>query len=120
VDDEHTLVEMGCQMLENLGYRVDGFSSSTDAYDFFRRHADKIDLVITDLTMPMMTGNVLGEKIMDIKPDIPIIICTGYSEHFSEETAKRSGFKGFANKPVVLSELAAMVRSVLDIQKQPA
>ena len=114
VDDEKDLVDLGFRVLTGLGYRVDAFTDSETAFHFFQDHHDAIDLVITDLTMPRISGEMLGKKILAIAPRIPIIICTGYSENFTETRARAMGFKGYAFKPLVRAELAAMVRRVLD------
>jgi YesN/AraC family two-component response regulator len=75
---------------------------------------DKFDLVITDLTMPNMTGDKLAGELMNIRPDIPIILCTGFSEKMSKERAEALGIKDFLMKPIVKSDLAKTVREVLD------
>ncbi len=73
------------------------------------------DLVITDMTMPKMTGDQSGQHILAIRPDIPIILCTGYSENITDEKAKQIGFSGFAMKPAVMKELATLIRRVLEV-----
>ena len=114
VDDEQTIVRMEKQMLERLGYDVTERTSSVEALEAFRDSPDKFDLVITDMTMPNMTGIQLSQKLLEIRPDIPIIICTGFSEKINEEKAKAIGIQGYAMKPVVKSELAKKIRAVLD------
>jgi CheY-like chemotaxis protein len=105
-------------MLERLGYEVTTRTSSIEALELFRAKPDQFDLVITDMTMPHMTGDKLAQKIMKVRPDIPIIICTGYSERITEGTAKGMGIKAFAMKPIVLSDLAKTVREVLEGGKE--
>ena len=117
VDDEGPIVKLETQMLERLGYRVTSRASSLDALEAFRANPNAFDLVITDMTMPNMTGDQLARELFAIKPDIPIIICTGFSERISSQKAATMGIKGFLMKPVVRSELARMVRSVLDEAK---
>jgi YesN/AraC family two-component response regulator len=75
---------------------------------------DSFDLVMTDMTMPNMTGDMLAREILKIRPDIRIILCTGFSERISENKSASMGFKGFLMKPVIISELSNMVRKILD------
>jgi CheY-like chemotaxis protein len=114
VDDEEQIVRMTQQMLERLGYRVTARTSSIETLEAFRAAPDKFDLVITDMTMPNMTGIHLTQKLIEIRPDIPVIICTGFSEKISEQKAKAMGIRGYVMKPVVRSELAKKIREVLD------
>ncbi len=114
VDDEASVARLEKLMLERLGYQVTAYDKSTDALKAFKSAPDDFDLVITDMTMPNMTGDQLSPKILSIKPDIPIIICTGFSERINEERAKTIGVKGFLIKPVAKSEMAQMVRKVID------
>lgn len=114
IDDEPVLVDLSKRMLERLGYEVTSRTSSLEALELFKARPDRFDLVITDMTMPNMTGDRLARELMKIRPDIPIIICTGYSEQMSEEKAKWVGIKAFAMKPVAMKDLAKTVRKVLD------
>jgi CheY-like chemotaxis protein len=114
VDDEEPIVRMEKQMLERLGYHVAERTSSTEALEAFRAAPDKFDLIITDMTMPNMTGVQLSQKLLGIRPDIPIIICTGFSEKIDDEKAKAMGISGYVMKPVVKSELAKTIRAVFD------
>jgi PAS domain S-box-containing protein len=114
VDDEQALVDLGKKMLENLGYETECRTSSVEALETFRSYPDKFDLVITDMTMPKMTGEKLAKKMMEIRPDIPIILCTGYSERITKEEAIGMGIKEFVLKPFEINHLAKMVRKVLD------
>lgn len=113
IDDEEMLVEMGRTMLERLGYRVTVRTNSIDALATFQNQPDFFDLVITDQTMPGMTGSDLSRRILQIRPDIPIILCTGYSNLISEEQAQSLGIKGFAMKPLSKKEIAKLIRKVL-------
>jgi signal transduction histidine kinase len=114
VDDEKALTEMGTQMLKRLGYEVEGISNAVTALETFRLEPDRFQLVISDLTMPHMTGIQLAEEIKKIKPDIPIIICSGYSASLTEKQINALGISEFIMKPIVKSELAQVVRNVLD------
>ena len=117
IDDEKSLVDLGQQILERLGYHVTIRTSSVEALELFIEQPDKFDLVITDMTMPNMTGDELAEKLMSIRKDIPVILCTGYSERISQERAHALGIKEFILKPIVMRELAKKVRSALDKNK---
>jgi PAS domain S-box-containing protein len=114
VDDELTIAKMGGKILERLGYSVTTRTSSIEALELFRAKPGAFDLVITDMTMPNLSGDRLATELMKIRPDIPIILCTGYSKKISDETAFDIGFKAFAYKPMVRADLAKTVRKVLD------
>ncbi len=88
-----------------------------DALEAFRTNSKNFDLVITDMIMPNMTGDKLAGEMIKIRSDIPIILCTGFSEKVSAQNAKTFGIKGFLMKPVVLEELSNMIRKVLDNKK---
>ena len=117
VDDDEVIVGLEQQILERLGYHVTSRTSSKEALGVFRESPEAFDLVLTDMTMPDMTGTQLAEKLMVIRPDIPVIICTGFSERIKENERAAMGIKGFLLKPVVKSELACLVRGVLDKAK---
>jgi PAS domain S-box-containing protein len=114
VDDEEVLVDIGQRMLEKLGYKVIARTSPLEALEAFRAQADKIDLVISDLTMPNMTGDVLAQELMRLRPDIPIIVCSGFSEQMNEQNARSMGIREFVMKPLVMRKLADTIRKVLD------
>jgi PAS domain S-box-containing protein len=114
VDDEAALADMGKQMLEYLGYEVVTRTSSVEALELFRRHPDRFDLIITDMTMPNMTGLDLSQELMRINPDIPIILCTGFSHQISKDKAKMARIRELVMKPVLLEDLAGAVRRALD------
>ena len=114
IDDEAPIARMGSQILERLGYGVATRTSSVEALALFRAKPDEFDLVVTDMTMPNMTGDTLAVELMKIRPDIPVILCTGYSNKISDETAAGIGIRAFAYKPVVRADLAKTVRKVLD------
>ena len=114
VDDEKSIADVTTSMLERLGYKVTVRISSYDALEAFRNLADRIDLLIIDLTMPQMTGLQLYREIKKIRPGVKVIICTGFSEQLDSRTSKAIGIEGFLYKPVVMADLAWCVRSVLD------
>ncbi|MDY6790320.1 MAG: PAS domain S-box protein [Thermodesulfobacteriota bacterium] len=114
IDDQDMIVQMEMQMLERLGYHVTTRTSSTDALEAFRANPQVFDLVITDLTMPNMTGDKLAGELIKIRPEIPIILCTGFSEMMSKEKAESIGIKGFLMKPVVMKDLSHVIRQALD------
>ena len=114
VDDEQSIVDMNIQRLERLGYRVTARTSSLEALELFKKQPDQFDLVITDMTMPKMAGHRFAEEVMKIRPDIPVILCTGFSEQISKEKAKAMGIKAYAMKPLVLRDMANIIRRVLD------
>lgn len=114
IDDEKLLVEMGRKMLERLGYHVTASSNSLEALEIFKKKPGHFDLVITDQTMPAMTGADLAKEMIEIRPDIPIILCTGYSTTMSEEKAKYIGIKEFALKPLSKKSIAKLIRKVLN------
>ena len=99
-------------MLERLGYEVKARTSSIEALEAFRAQPDKFDLVVTDQTMPNMTGVELIKELRQIRSNIPIVLCTGYSEMIDKKKAKEMGIS-FVLKPVVMSEIANTVREVL-------
>ncbi len=114
VDDEKAMVDAIKPMLERLGYQVSARTSSIEALEAFRANSDKYDLVITDYTMPNMTGIELTKKLLRLRPDIPIMLCTGFSEQINEEKAKEKGIRAFLMKPIVMHEMANSIRKVLD------
>lgn len=114
VDDEPSITRMAKVALERLGYDVTVLSDSLEALDMFRNTPDEFDLVITDMTMPGLTGDKLAGAIRSVRPDIPVILCTGYSSRMNEDTARAAGFNAFIYKPIVVLDLAETIRSVLD------
>ncbi|MCP4715741.1 MAG: response regulator, partial [Deltaproteobacteria bacterium] len=114
VDDEEVLTDMARRLLERLGYHVIAKTGSLEALDEFRKNPNSIDLVITDYTMPEMTGAELSMQMMRIRPDIPIILCTGFSEQITKEKAKLLGIREFVMKPIIVRELAAILRQIFD------
>ena len=114
VDDEKDIIEMEQNMLEHLGYKVTSRSSSIEALEAFSAAPDKFDMVITDMAMPSMSGDKLSAKMNTIRPGIPILLCTGFSDTMSEEKAATLGIKGFLLKPVVMKDFAQKIREMLD------
>lgn len=116
VDDEETLIQIGRQMLERLGYRVVSRTSPIEASEAFRANPDGFDLVITDQTMPNMTGDKLAKQLMAVKPEIPIILCSGFSELTDQKKARAMGIRAYVMKPLVMSDLAQTIRKVLEAE----
>ena len=114
VDDEQPLAYLGKLVLEGLGYKVVTRTSSIEALEAFRARPDSFDLVITDMTMPNMTGDKLAVEIMKIRPDVPVILCTGFSPAITGEKAKALGIQAFLEKPLLKHDLAKTIRQVLD------
>ncbi|MFH1982043.1 MAG: ATP-binding protein [Pseudomonadota bacterium] len=113
VDDDASLLEMEAEMLQRLGYRVTAFAAPLEALEYYREHLKDVDLVITDQTMPKMTGARLAKELMQIASDVRIILCTGYSEVLSEKEARAIGIGAFLMKPVNMGKLAKTVRRML-------
>jgi PAS domain S-box-containing protein len=118
LDDEEMIVNSVRNMLQHLGYQVTALMDNREALKLFSEKPSEFDLVITDQTMPFMTGEDLGKELMRIRPDIPVILCTGYSDLISSEKAMAKGFRGFIMKPFTVREGAELVRRVLD-QRRP-
>jgi len=114
VDDEVSIVKMVQRMFERLGYKVETATTPQDALEKFGLNPDHFDLVITDMTMPGLTGMKLSEELMVIRPDIPIIICTGYSTLVDKEKAKKLGLAALLMKPIDILKTARTIRKVLD------
>ncbi len=117
IDDEISIADISNQLLERLGYQVTVRTSSIEALELFKVKPNEFDLVITDMTMPNMTGDVLATELIKIRPDMPIIICTGYSRKISDKSIAKIGIKAFAYKPINKADLAKTVRTVLDEAK---
>jgi PAS domain S-box-containing protein len=114
VDDEISIVKMVKRMFERLGYKIETATTPQDALEQFSLNPDNFDLVITDMTMPQMTGVKLSEKLMDIRKNIPIIVCTGHSTLVDEEKAKEQGLAAYVTKPIDMQKTAQTIRKVLD------
>lgn len=114
VDDETALVEIEKSMLQRLGYRVITEASSTRAFELFRRDPHRFDMVITDMTMPDMTGLDLARRCSSLRPGLPIILCTGYTNKITETLAREAGISRLLLKPVEIRELAETIRRLFD------
>lgn len=116
IDDEELLTQMGKEMLERLGYQVTVRRNSLEALTTFQNHPEDFDVIITDQTMPEITGAELARQMLQIRPNIPIILCTGHSNQIDEQAAKELGIKEFALKPLSMSAIARLLRKVLETQ----
>ena len=114
VDDEEMLVGIGKSMLEMLGYSVTTKTDSNEALDLFKSDPAQFDLVITDQTMPNLPGSELAKRLLQVRPDIPIILCTGYSNMIDEMEALKIGIKEYTMKPVNKNLISRLIRKVLD------
>lgn len=101
-------------MIERLGYKVSVRTSSVEALEAFKTNSDQFDMVLSDMSMPNMTGDQLAGEIKKIKPDIPVIICTGFSERINRDNAEAIGVNAFLMKPIVKTDMAKTIRRVLD------
>ena len=117
VDDEASITNMIGIMLKRLGYKVQTTTSPVNALKLFRSKPDDFDLVLTDMTMPKMTGVRLSEQLKEIRPEIPVVICTGYSAAIDEKKADAIGIDGFVMKPIMMNDIAKTIRNILDVKK---
>lgn len=114
VDDEKSIVKLVTRVFERAGYDITGEQDSFKAFDMFKADPERYDLIITDMAMPGLLGSDLAQKILNIRPDIPIILCSGYSEKLEREKAKLLNVKAFIDKPILVKDLTAKVREILD------
>ncbi len=114
VDDEEPILNIERQMLERLGYEVYSTTDSEEALDQIRLNPEKYDLLITDMTMPKMTGDVLAQEVKQLNPELPVVICTGFSEKLTPERASNMGVEKILIKPVIKAQMAKTIRKVLD------
>ncbi len=114
VDDDTQLLTLAEAILTKLGYKVIANASSPDALELFRDLPNQFNLVITDFRMPHMNGAQLSKEILIIKPDIPIIMCSGHSSEFSRDDAKALGIKWFVRKPLLKKDFAELVEEALN------
>jgi two-component system cell cycle sensor histidine kinase/response regulator CckA len=117
VDDEEMMVDVTGRILERLGFDVVAKTSSIDALETFQEDPNQFDLVITDQVMPNMTGTELARNLISIRPDIPVIICSGFPENICHEELSDIGVKEFVMKPISIQKIAAIVQKVLDENK---
>ena len=113
VDDEDSISKLGEYFLRHLGYEVTACTNAVKALEIFRENPNQFDVVITDQTMPNMTGDVLVRELLHIQPDIPVILCTGFSHTITPERAKKLGIRRFLMKPLVIHELASALQEIL-------
>ncbi len=114
VDDEYAVTRVFEEILKSLGYKPETRTSSIEALELFRAKPDEFDLVITDMTMPNMTGDKLAKELLRIRPDIPIILCTGFSEKISPQKAEDIGVRAFLMKPIEKREMAQTIQAILN------
>jgi PAS domain S-box-containing protein len=114
VDDEEMLVTLLSEQLKKLEYRVTASKSSIEAWNVFQTQPDSFDLVITDQTMPRMTGVELSKELLRLRPDLPIILCTGFSDGLTPKISREAGIKELLIKPLIMRELSEKVRQLLD------
>jgi CheY-like chemotaxis protein len=119
VDDEAALVHLGEAILQRLGYEVVVCTSSTEALEVFRAAPQGFDLVITDQTMPHMTGERLAQALRRLRSDIPIILCTGFSHVMHAERAQELGIDAFLMKPLAMQDLAQTIQQVMAARHRP-
>lgn len=113
VDDEEGIVCLSQQVLERLGFQVTTRTASQEALELFKSGPGSFDLVITDMNMPNLTGVDLAHQLKEIRPDLPIILCTGSDENITEERARNIGIDGFLIKPVFKSQMEQVIQQVL-------
>jgi CheY-like chemotaxis protein len=118
IDDEAAVLDVTKRILERLGFQVTATSSSVDALDLFRADPGLFDLIITDMTMPHMTGDKLARQIMEIRLGMPVILYTGFSEDITEGQARAMGIRGFVMKPSKMKDLSEIIRKVLECDSQ--
>jgi CheY-like chemotaxis protein len=116
VEDQEDVAAIGRAMLERLGYNVTVALNGADALKVFRADLDRFDLVVTDQTMPGMTGSDLARALLRIRPDLPIVLMTGSSETVTPESAREAGVRRFVRKPIVTRELAIALREALEAE----
>lgn len=114
IDDEEMLASLGEMMLAEMGYQATSQTNSVEALEMVKQDPDFFDLVVTDQTMPGLTGKELAEQLREIRPELPIILCTGYSSQITAEDSQQYGISAFCNKPLGMAELSRTIRSCLD------
>jgi len=119
IDDEESILSATKIFLEEYGYKVMTYTNGVQALEEFRHQPDQFDLVITDMTMPKLTGDRLAVQILEINPQIPVILCSGYNNRITRQEAREMGIRHYIEKPVVLNDLAALIRQNLDLVNKP-
>jgi CheY-like chemotaxis protein len=120
VDDEEGVVRLATRALTRLGYKVTAFSDATAAVRHFRRDPHAFDAVVTDLSMPGLSGFDCAQKILELRPDIPVVLASGNMRPEDELTAKRIGIRAVVGKPAALDQIAALLAEILEQAKAPA
>lgn len=118
VDDEESMVIMGRIMLRQLGYKVTTFTQSDEALEVFKKNPDQFDMLVTDQTMPQLTGTQLSKAVKEIRPDLPVIIISGFVENIDKKEVKECGIAGYLAKPFDAHSIGCLIRNLLDMQKQ--
>ena len=113
-EDEPVLCNLYQQFLVQAGYQVTTFTNPSKALDLFRESPKDFDLVLSDVTMPRMTGDKMGLQMMAIRPELPVVLMTGFSQHMTEELAQAQGFRGLLHKPLVKNSLLLKLREILN------
>ena len=113
VDDEQAVARFISELLEMQGYTTETVADGEEALELFKQNPERFDLIITDQAMPRLSGYELAEKVLEIRKDMPVILCTGYSEQVDEDTAKKAGIREFMLKPLDTRSLLAYVRELL-------
>jgi two-component system cell cycle sensor histidine kinase/response regulator CckA len=116
VDDEEMIARLGETALRRSGFTVTSFTNGKEALEAFLAEPERFDIVVTDLTMPGMTGLELARNIWQTRPEAPVILCTGYSQRIAEEEARELGFRDFLLKPIDLEDMAGRIRRILATQ----
>ena len=114
VDDEESITKLISELLPKLGYRVETKNDSQEALAYFQENPQKFDLVVADVTMPVMTGDKLAQQMLRIRQDIPIILATGFSTRVSDQSAQELGIRAILTKPFIINQLSAAIRQALD------
>ena len=114
VDDELILTNVAEFTFTRYGYQINTFNNSQAALEEFCNHPDSYDLLITDITMPHMTGDILAAKILTIRPELPVIVCSGYSEELTKEKAQLKGIREYVDKPLVMTSILKKIRAIFN------
>ncbi|MBU1418917.1 MAG: PAS domain S-box protein [Proteobacteria bacterium] len=113
IDDEIPIIDLATKIFSRYGYRISTFSDPIQALECFKAEPDHYDLLVTDMSMPYMTGDTLAQKVLQIRPDLPVILCTGHSEKINKEKSIKLGIKKFIQKPLIMSKLVHCVHQIL-------
>ncbi|MCK4838746.1 MAG: response regulator, partial [Desulfobulbaceae bacterium] len=115
IDDEQNIIDLAAETLSMYGYKITKFSDGVLAMQDFEKHPDEYELVVTDMAMPHMTGLEVIHKIKEIRPNLPIILCSGYSEIINKEKSLALGISRYIQKPLIMNNLARVIRELLDM-----